>query len=140
MKRVFLPTFIKVNLRPICSRSASFAKRTNNSRSRSKNYLQQQNRGANAELQQPSSAPVIIVLMYVHRVAVKFAVVLPFSSDKPNQWFAPTDSQFTIFDVTNEVTEFHHVVSQLDTHIAAEIEDILTDRSAQNPYTFGLQN
>lgn len=69
----------------------------------------------------------------VHRVAVKLP---PFWSDKPSLWFAQADSQFTLSDITNEVTKFHYVVSQLDARIALEIEDVITNPPPVNPYTF----
>ncbi|XP_058802317.1 uncharacterized protein LOC131670610 [Phymastichus coffea] len=69
----------------------------------------------------------------VHRVAVKLP---PFWSDRPIMWFAQADSQFIISNITNEVTKFHYVVSQLDTRIAVEVEDVIVNPPADNPYTF----
>lgn len=69
----------------------------------------------------------------VHRVAVKLP---PFWSDKPKLWFSQADSQFTLSDITNEVTKFHYVVSQLDARIALEIEDVIENPPPLNPYTF----
>lgn len=69
----------------------------------------------------------------VHRVSIK----LPnFWCDKPNIWFSQADSQFFIANITNEVTKYHHVVSQLDARAAAEVEDIILSPPTENPYTF----
>ncbi|XP_058799032.1 uncharacterized protein LOC131668682 [Phymastichus coffea] len=69
----------------------------------------------------------------IHRVAVKLP---PFWSDKPSLWFVQADSQFTLSDITNEVTKFHYVVSQLDARIALEVEDVIKNPPQLNPYTY----
>uniref|UniRef100_A0ABD2XPF2 Reverse transcriptase domain-containing protein n=1 Tax=Trichogramma kaykai TaxID=54128 RepID=A0ABD2XPF2_9HYME len=69
----------------------------------------------------------------VHRVAVKLPAFWP---DRPSLWFAQADSQFILSDITVESTKFHYVVSQLDARVALEVEDIITNPPAVNPYTF----
>uniref|UniRef100_A0ABD2XQ40 DUF7041 domain-containing protein n=1 Tax=Trichogramma kaykai TaxID=54128 RepID=A0ABD2XQ40_9HYME len=69
----------------------------------------------------------------VHRVAVKLPAFWP---DRPSLWFAQADSHFILSDITVESTKFHYVVSQLDARVALEVEDIITNPPAVNPYTF----
>ncbi|KAL7292017.1 hypothetical protein TKK_0014301 [Trichogramma kaykai] len=68
----------------------------------------------------------------VGRVAVKLPT---FWADKPSLWFAQADSQFVLANITTEITKFHYVASQLDSRAAAEVEDIITNPPADNPYT-----
>lgn len=67
----------------------------------------------------------------VNRVAVKLP---PFWADRPSLWFSQAESQFLIAGITADATKFHHVVSQLDTRYAAEVEDIITTPPATNKY------
>ncbi|XP_058791030.1 uncharacterized protein LOC131664156 [Phymastichus coffea] len=69
----------------------------------------------------------------VHRVAVKLP---PFWSDRPSLWFAQADSQFFISNINNEVTKFHYVISQLETRVAVEVEDIISNPPNETPYTY----
>ncbi|XP_055836506.1 uncharacterized protein LOC129905134 [Episyrphus balteatus] len=68
----------------------------------------------------------------INRVAVKLP---PFWAERPSLWFSQAESQFIISDITNETTKFHYVVSQLDTRVASEVEDIITSIPEQNPFT-----
>lgn len=101
--------------------------------------IQQQREQQQIQQQQQQPQPQVPIVDInghrpnVHRVAVKLP---PFWSDRPSLWFAQADSQFTISDISTEVTKFHYVVSQLDARIAAEVEDIITNPPALNPYTF----
>lgn len=95
--------------------------------------LQLPNQQQQQQEYQATVADVVDQRPAVQRVAVKLP---PFWSDKPSLWFAQADSQFTLSDITNEVTKFHWVVSQLDTRIALEVEDIITNPPAFKPYTF----
>ena len=67
--------------------------------------------------------------------AVVGTVKLPqFWPDKTRLWFVQADAQFTIKKITTEPTKFAHVVTMLDSTMAEQIMDILTDPPA-NPYT-----
>ncbi|CAB0033515.1 unnamed protein product [Trichogramma brassicae] len=88
-----------------------------------------QNELANA-LPPPAAAAVQPA---IHRVAVKLPA---FWSERPSLWFAQADSQFTLSDITSEVTKFRYVVFQLDARIALEVEDVITSPPAVTPYTF----
>lgn len=66
----------------------------------------------------------------VYRVAVRLP---PFWADRPSLWFAQAEAQFELAGVTHERTKFNHVVSQLDSRFAAEVEDVITAPGAQ-PY------
>ncbi|RZF35707.1 hypothetical protein LSTR_LSTR009575 [Laodelphax striatellus] len=48
----------------------------------------------------------------------------------------PGESQFTLSNNVNEVTKFHHVVSQLDQRTAFEVEDVIANPPPLNPYSF----
>lgn len=68
----------------------------------------------------------------VQRVSVKLP---PFWKQNPSLWFAQAEAQFSIANITLELTKYSHVVSQLDEHFALEVEDILTNTPENNPYS-----
>ncbi|XP_054257400.1 uncharacterized protein LOC128982465 [Macrosteles quadrilineatus] len=88
-------------------------------------------RTANEELRQRIGQPSTSQNMSVNRVAVKLP---PFWPERPSLWFCQVDSQFLISGITNDDTKFHYVVSQLDTGIAAEVEDIITNPPQGDKY------
>jgi hypothetical protein len=59
----------------------------------------------------------------------------PFWSERPTVWFAQAEAQFSRAGISNERTKFYHIISQLEHRNAAEVEDIITSPSHQNPYT-----
>ncbi|XP_022201463.1 uncharacterized protein LOC111058267 [Nilaparvata lugens] len=88
-------------------------------------------RERDAQLQQP------IQNHEVHRVSIKLP---PFWLVKPRLWFLQAESQFTLSNIVNEITKFHHVVSQLDQRTAAEVEDVIVNPPPFNPYTLFLSD
>ena len=58
-----------------------------------------------------------------------------FRLDKPTIWFAQDEAQFSLADITTELTKYYHVISQLDVQAAAEVEDIINNPPAHQPYT-----
>lgn len=72
------------------------------------------------------------LLQNVFRVSTK----LPsFWADKPAVWFAQAEAQFAVNRITVERTKFDYVVAQLDTRVAAEVEDVITGPEANRTYT-----
>lgn len=67
----------------------------------------------------------------VNRIAIRAP---PFWPEKPALWFCQLESQFHISNVTQDITKFWHVVSQLESRYAALIEDIITDPPANAKY------
>lgn len=67
----------------------------------------------------------------VFRVGVK---IPPFWPEDAALWFAQLEGQFCISNITADATKFHHVVSQLDYHIAAEVKDIIISPPATDKY------
>jgi hypothetical protein len=58
----------------------------------------------------------------VARVAVR----LPgFWAHRPASWFAQAEAQFHLAGISNELTQFYHVISQLDEKYVAEVDDII---------------
>lgn len=56
----------------------------------------------------------------------KVAVKLPtFWADKPAVWFAQAEAQFELSGITTESTKYNYVISQLDSRVAAEVQDII---------------
>jgi hypothetical protein len=43
---------------------------------------------------------------------------------RPASWFAQAEAQFHLAGITNERTQFYHVISQLDEKYVAEVDDI----------------
>lgn len=58
----------------------------------------------------------------VQKVGIK---VPPFWPEKPELWFCQLEAQFNICGVTQDVTKFWHVVSQLDNTYAKEVDDLI---------------
>jgi hypothetical protein len=68
---------------------------------------------------------------HINKVAVRLP---PFWFDKPNVWFAQAEAQFTLAGITSDSTRYNHVVAQLDTRLAAEVEDIITNPPKDGAY------
>jgi hypothetical protein len=68
----------------------------------------------------------------VSRVEVRLP---PFSVEGPALWFAQAEAQFSLAGISNELTKFYYVVSQLDCQYAAEVKDIIISPPQQDPYT-----
>jgi hypothetical protein len=59
----------------------------------------------------------------------------PFWAERPAVWFAQAEALFILAGISSEKTKFCHVISQLDHRYATEVEDIITSRPHQHPYT-----
>jgi hypothetical protein len=67
----------------------------------------------------------------VARVAVR----LPsFWAHRPASWFTQAEAQFYLAGISNELTQFYHVISQLDEKYVAEVDDIYSP-PPRDPYT-----
>lgn len=49
-------------------------------------------------------------------------------------WFAQAEAQFLLSGITQESTKYNHILSQLDTRLAAEVEDIITSPPKDGAY------
>lgn len=67
----------------------------------------------------------------VFRVSAKLPT---FWADKPAVWFAQADAQFTLAGIGSSKTKYSYVVSQLDTRVACEVEDIITGPETGHTY------
>lgn len=67
----------------------------------------------------------------VNRVAVRAP---PFWPEKPALWFAQLEAQFALAGITLDSTKFHHVLAQLDSKYAAEVEDLIINPPTENQY------
>jgi hypothetical protein len=61
--------------------------------------------------------------------------LLPFWAERPAVYFAQVEAQFVLVGISDERTKFHHIIYQLDHRYVAEVEDIITPPSQQDPYT-----
>jgi hypothetical protein len=58
--------------------------------------------------------------------SARVAVRLPsFWAERPASWFTQAEAQFHLAGISNELTKFYHVVSQLDERYVAEVNDII---------------
>lgn len=57
-----------------------------------------------------------------------------FWADKPAVWFSQAEAQFLLSGIKTEKTKYSYVVAQLDTRVAAEVEDILTGSEENKTY------
>jgi hypothetical protein len=53
----------------------------------------------------------------------------------PAAWFAQAEVQFHLAGISNELTKFCHVISQLDQQCVIEVEDIINSSPQQDPST-----
>jgi hypothetical protein len=66
----------------------------------------------------------------------RVAVRLPSSwAERPASWFNQAEAQFHLAGISNELTKFYHVVSQLDERYVAEVDDIINFPPQHDPYT-----
>ena len=64
------------------------------------------------------------------------ALKLPqFWPEQPNIWFAQTEAQFAVKNITVELTKFYHVVTALDGPTAQRVTDLLETPPRESPYT-----
>jgi hypothetical protein len=68
----------------------------------------------------------------VARVAVRLPA---FWTSRPAAWFAQAEAQFHLAAITNELTQFYHVILQLEERYVAEEEDIIKPPPPRDPYT-----
>lgn len=68
----------------------------------------------------------------VHRISVKLP---PFWKEKPTLWFAQAEAQFILAGITQENTKYAYIVSNLEERVAHEVEDLITNQPAEEPYT-----
>jgi hypothetical protein len=66
------------------------------------------------------------------RVAVRLP---PFWTEPPAAWFAQAEAQFLLAGISNELTKFYRMISQLDQQCVIEVEDIINSPPQQHPYT-----
>jgi hypothetical protein len=67
----------------------------------------------------------------VARVAVRLPA---FWANRPASWLTQPEAQFHLASITNELTQFYHVISQLDEKYVAEVDDIINSPPTRNPY------
>ncbi|XP_064470176.1 uncharacterized protein LOC135384925 [Ornithodoros turicata] len=60
--------------------------------------------------------------------------LLAFCPKNPLVWFLQVECQFALAGITNQLTQFRHVVSVLPHDIASQIIDVLCAPPASNPY------
>jgi hypothetical protein len=60
--------------------------------------------------------------------------VPPFWPEEPEIWFSQIEGQFMIAGITNDLTKFHYVISQLDRQFSKEVKDIITNPPATDKY------
>lgn len=65
------------------------------------------------------------------RVGVR---VPPFWPEEPAVWFAQIEGQFTISNITSDMTKFYHVVGQLEPQYAVEVKDVILNPPASGRY------
>ncbi|XP_015119533.1 uncharacterized protein LOC107042844 [Diachasma alloeum] len=59
---------------------------------------------------------------------------VPFSAERPELWVAQLEGQFHLAGIENELDKFHMAAVHLDTHAAAEVQDIILHPPDQTPY------
>lgn len=67
----------------------------------------------------------------LNEVKVKLPV---FWTDRPKLWFAQAEAQFDICGIKADTTKFGYVLSMLDTRVAAEVEDAITNPPSDRKY------
>ncbi|KOC59093.1 hypothetical protein WH47_10919 [Habropoda laboriosa] len=60
--------------------------------------------------------------------------ISPFCPEQPKTWFTKVEAQFVLSGVTNDYIKFYHVIAQLDTKYATEVQDITDDPPETQKY------
>jgi hypothetical protein len=60
----------------------------------------------------------------INRVSIR---VLPFWPEKRAMWFMQLEGQFALLNITQDVTKFYYIISQLDNIYVSEVEDVITN-------------
>lgn len=58
----------------------------------------------------------------------------PFTTHKPEIWFAQVEHQFQAARITNDATKYHHVAGLLDPKLACEVEDLILNPPPTGKY------
>lgn len=58
----------------------------------------------------------------------------PFWKPNPTLWFVRLEAQFSLANITNEVTKFNHVVAALDADVLTSVSNIIVSPPTNNPY------
>ncbi|XP_054711139.1 uncharacterized protein LOC129220734 [Uloborus diversus] len=58
----------------------------------------------------------------------------PFWKSNPQLWFLRLEAQFTLANITNEITKFNHVVAAVDADILTSVSDIIVNPPKEKPY------
>lgn len=82
-------------------------------------------------LQNKSAQQVQFENSSVCRVSAKLP---PFWPDKPAVWFSQVESQFVLANISQDETKFHHVVANLDSRYASEVDDIIVNPPVTGKY------
>ncbi|XP_036322026.1 uncharacterized protein K02A2.6-like [Rhagoletis pomonella] len=82
-------------------------------------------------IETPSQKPVVNKIMSTPTRNVKAP---PFSSEKPSLWFAQLEAQFVNHGIETEKEKFYQTIPLIDTRSAAEVEDIIINPPANDPY------
>lgn len=78
------------------------------------------------------SAYIAAENLSVNRVAIRTP---PFCKDRPALWFASLEAQFSINNITQEITKFNYAIAHLDTNCTREVEDIILQPPKEQPYS-----
>ena len=67
----------------------------------------------------------------IFKVGIRVPTFWP---EEPEIWFAQIEGQFAISGITNDLTKFNYVISQLDHRFSKEVKDIIINPPASNKY------
>ena len=58
----------------------------------------------------------------------------PFWSNDSALWFLQVEAQFTLKNITSQLSKFHYIVSSLEPHVALHVRTLILNPPAADPY------
>jgi cleavage and polyadenylation specificity factor subunit 1 len=58
----------------------------------------------------------------------------PFWKSNPTLWFVRLEANFSLANITSEITKFNHVVAAVDADVLTSVSDLIVEPPTENPY------
>ena len=68
------------------------------------------------------------------RVSAVSVKIPSFWSNDPALWFLQVEAQFTLKNVTSQLSKFHYIVSSLEPQVALHVRTLIFNSPATDPY------
>jgi len=83
-------------------------------------------------MERPDDNQSLVPPQSISHVSIK---IPPFWRKNVNVWIKQVDAQFSVRNITSEVTKFNHVLGNLDSDVAELVSDLLEKPLSNTPYS-----